>query len=470
MLACVFALDGCDSVEDVRIIGRCELTTGARLVVAPPTDGSGVYTAGAGILGDLTLVSWTLVDGSADARTTQEARWFDGALAPAAEPFAFGTSRYGYRSVWVRDGSSLWGQVWADPTATWPPAEDAQSVYGWRVPSPGAEPPSSTAFPLRLLPDDPCTGCADIGLGFVLTAGVEAALPAARFHTGSVGALTGPPAECGDRQGLLTDFRLMLVGEPVALGSRPVLWGATPCEEESYRYWVSDPWLVSLDGGETLGALFRTGYARPGEADGALRFLRIDASGEPIGVPRRVGAVAPIEDTDTGFQPRAATLPGGRVIFTDRQEGPNQCHRLRVMHDDGTDASDAPWQPACAGGDRPITNNVELLSVPGGAVFVWSERTRLPGAYVTSRDNYVERVRAALLTPEGQRGSEIIDVTDAEATTLYPFPRTETMGPVPGNFLPAAAADGAELAVVWQDGRESAPGVYARRLRCTVDP
>ncbi len=31
-----------------------------------------------------------------------------------------------------------------------------------------------------------------------------------------------------------------------------------------------------------------------------------------------------------------------------------------------------------------------------------------------------------------------------------------------------AASDGSDVVVVWDDTRASAPGIYARRLRCTV--
>ncbi len=55
------------------------------------------------------------------------------------------------------------------------------------------------------------------------------------------------------------------------------------------------------------------------------------------------------------------------------------------------------------------------------------------------------------------------------ATALADVPRTDTQGPWPADFELMAASEGEDVVVVWDDARASAPGVYARRLRCTVN-
>jgi hypothetical protein len=74
-----------------------------------------------------------------------------------------------------------------------------------------------------------------------------------------------------------------------------------------------------------------------------------------------------------------------------------------------------------------------------------------------------------MLTSEGRRGSQIVEVTDDDATALPPWPRTPDDGPYPRDFLVYAANDGSDLTIVWGDARSSAPGFYGRRVRCTSD-
>jgi hypothetical protein len=66
---------------------------------------------------------------------------------------------------------------------------------------------------------------------------------------------------------------------------------------------------------------------------------------------------------------------------------------------------------------------------------------------------------------DGRRGSEVVRVTDDDATALEDYPRTATDGPYAYPFWFGADADGDRAVAVWTDLRADAPGVYARTLR-----
>ena len=144
---------------------------------------------------------------------------------------------------------------------------------------------------------------------------------------------------------------------------------------------------------------------------------------------------------------------------------------LTVMTRDGSDSERAPWQPPCVATTgytegEARTAWVELVEVPGGAVFIWEEAPYV-GLSLTDTDTWYEHINAVLITPEGKRGSAIVTVTAPESTAVV-----GTIGPsgaISSHFVGHADSDGNHVAVAWTDLRADAPGLYARHLRCVVD-
>lgn len=220
-------------------------------------------------------------------------------------------------------------------------------------------------------------------------------------------------------------------------------------------------------GDGTIGALVRMGAAD----DVGLRLIRFRPDGTLVAPPRLVGQ-GHAQGTGGGLLARVARVPGNRLIVAERDAGENDCHMLTVMTRDGSESDPAPWQPPCVGTTgytegEARTAWVELVEVPGGAVFIWEEAPYV-GLRLTDEDTWYEHINAVLLTPEGKRGSEIITVTAPQSTVVGPI------GPYPGtyaqHFVGHADSDGNHVAVVWTDLRADAPGLYARHLRCAVDP
>lgn len=210
-----------------------------------------------------------------------------------------------------------------------------------------------------------------------------------------------------------------------------------------------------------MGLFFRT------EDWGRLYYTRLDVSLQPLADPVIVDRVEQVDGP--GFQPRAVAVPGGRVLFLalrviDGSNGDaNYCFALRVMNEDGSRPHDAPWQLPCLDPSQPWkTWSMDLMPVPGGAVLVWTQRSKT--GYVQPGDDYEEGIYAVLLTPEGKRGSEVIEVTDADATALPDFVEPATL-----DWTIGSAGEGNDFAVAWSpDTRPSAPGMYVRRFRCQV--
>ena len=87
--------------------------------------------------------------------------------------------------------------------------------------------------------------------------------------------------------------------------------------------------------------------------------------------------------------------------------------------------------------------------------------------HVTADTPWEEGIYLTLLTPEGRRGSPIVEVTPPESTMLGPIPpRTADDGPFPGDYLVQMAQDGDETVIAWFDRRADAPGMWAARYRC----
>jgi hypothetical protein len=315
-----------------------------------------------------------------------------------------------------------------------------------------------------------------MGLGSSsLGAGNEARLPAAVVEGRVVSAASATPDYCPTYLG--TTRRLLLLETNSA---RTFTWTEDPCQELPNTAKVSNIELASLNDG-SLGALFRLGS---GEGRGDVHYLRLTRDLEPIYPVQRVGGRWTHFTTETGYQPKAAALGDARVLWTERTgwtEGAggssyNVCQELRIMGQDGSMAGPAPYQLSCRSDDTYVTKNTELLPLPDGrAALVFGERRDdggpgPPYPRITSAFPWQEGIHLALLTSDGLRGSEIADVTDAAATALTPVERTEDSGPVANDFAFAAASDGDEVVVVWQDARAGSPGIYGRRFRCAGFP
>jgi len=431
--------------SDTRIIGECEVASEA--VRALPADGAEPVPAAPsiGLLDGRTFLSWSIL--TPERFTEQYGQWLDASLEEGSERFHIGTSRHGFRSRWVELDGALVGQVWAFPDGRMPPTPEQEQVHVWRVPLPGGEMPEH------------------VGMH---SAGAQAWLPAVVRGGRVVGALTATWNGCPGPAGPIRMFTfrptfLRLGPTPPAM---PVVWGEDPCDQLDPSLEATNAWLFALPEGQ-LGALIRLGDA----TDGRLRLIRIADDNSLDAGPTLVGGDHTNATVDGGYQPRAVVVPGDRILFTERRgDGENHCHAVRVMHLDGSDAKDAPWQIPCLRGADTFTSAVELEAVPGGAVLVWNEHTDIRGWITEDVEHYEESIRAVLLTPEGQRGSEIVTVTPPESTVLEDLPRTELRGPVPREYHVATAAEEDRVGVTWRDRRTDAPGVYVRHLRCTVDP
>ncbi len=445
---------GCD--DGVDIIGECTLEDVRRVTEEPALPSVGLLDGRVFV----SVAAEVPAEDPTVRRSEWEGLWLDGDLEPASERLWLGSGLIGaVRTRWLRHGDALVAHIWSRPDPPPPWSEDRISL--WTV----TPPPRATAeaLPIRIeVPppdDDPAIGA--LSLGFLHHPDGELVFPAAEAAGTVVGAVAAIPPACNER--LASNLRL----HAFALNRTdafPVTW-AEQCGDRDLI--IEAPWLFSnADGG--LSMLYRAG------SDGPLRLLRLDEDLSIRDGPRRVGGTH-VTTTDDGFQPRAVAVPGGKVLFFERISSNNCCHVLRIMNADGTCAEDAPWQLPCMR-DGPfrgcgrdiITGYLELVRVPGGAVVVWGEHTNPHELWVTADIDYREGIYAALLTPEGRRGSAVVEITDEEATFLDPVPRTETLGPYPVKPRPSVAAEGDSLVVAWPDRRADAPGVYVRRLTCTV--
>jgi len=108
---------------------------------------------------------------------------------------------------------------------------------------------------------------------------------------------------------------------------------------------------------------------------------------------------------------------------------------------------------------------------PNGALLVYAEHTFALARLITADYPWSEAVYAVLLDEEGRRGSEVLRVTDAEATALDAVPRGETWGPpgYPFVFAAAASEDGRRAVVAWFDQRVDREGIYVRSLAIARD-
>jgi len=454
-------LVGCGS--DVDIIGECTVGEAARVTDEP-------HLPSVGLLDGRVFVSIAYDIPSGDptvARSEWEGFWLDERLAPTGERLWLGSGLISaVRTRWLAGDDALHAHIWTRPEPPEPWSEGTVSL--WRVTPPPSASAESIPVGIEIPPppdDNPAINGFGLG-GFYFPPGAEIVFPAVATPRGAAGMIVAIPPECMERLANYYRLHWFSTSQPSATAIR---WGADGCELHDSDRQVSAPWLFRDREGHP-SVLFRAGAAD----DGRVRLLRLNDDFTIRDGPRVVGGTT-VTTTDDGYQPRAVAVPGGSVLFFERISGGNRCHTLRIMNADGTCAEDAPWQLPCMKdgpyrSDRDIvTSYLELVAVPGGAVAVWGEHTNPRSVRITSDIPYREGIYAALLTPEGQRGSSVVEVTDEAATFLEPIPRTETTGPSEVRPVPSVAVEGDELVVAWPDRRVDAPGVYVRRLTCTVD-
>jgi hypothetical protein len=459
-LAWVWVVAGCES--PVEIIGHCEPLGEPVRVVAPEDTVTGLTDSqSVGLLDGWALVSWDeLIPVGESVALQRRSRWVDPFGQPSSDILELGHSQLSYRSRWVAHEGALHAQVWADPETDPLEPPEPRVLYRWRL-----EPPPAAGIERRRIhvaAPETCLDCARLTLG--TNVGVEGQLPTAIGFDEVWSALISYPATCQYDVEATGWNRLHVVRGEGATEADPVLWGDDPCDLTDRSLAVGAPWLVPLSDG-TLGVLLRG----QGGGDGKIRYTRLTQEGQVMHPPRiPAGSVAP-SGAGGGAQPRGVAVPGEHVLFTERRRG-ERCHAMRRMGEDGSSARDAPWQLPCFdSADRQRISSVELETVPGAAVVVWGQRTEIDSPWVTPEVGYEEGIFASLLTPRGQRGSEVVEVTDPDATALHPNLHPELFpGPVPVDYVVATAAEGDEVVVTWADRRPWAPGIYMRRLRCTV--
>lgn len=454
----LFVLAGCSNSVD--IVAECE-PVGAPVRLLSP-DEIGTFVTGLGTVNGATLVVHAeAVDSSLTSDFLTYARWFDEELSQVGVPMTLGSQRPFGRSDFVVVEGAATAQMWIDPTSALPTPREHELVGFWRF-SPFAAPETTPVSMPIGVQDCPSCDLATIAIGGSgLLNGSEGAMPIAAGFA----AIAGLPEGCrGDSSSL---WRLLAYSETDAAVVR---W--TPrCD--NIQDAVSHVQLVPI--GDEIGVLFRLGTGTgldgrgpDGESPGlAVHYLRMDRDFNITVPPVRVGERrAHPFGVFTGYQPKAAALGDGRLVFSEMVALEDGCYTLRVLNDDGTKARRAPWQFPCMDNrTRYHTKSNDLVELPNGlALAVWSERNAFNGEpYSTRVDDRAlldEGIHVTVVTSDGRRGSNVIEVTDAAATALGPttvFPR---------DFLTYVAVDGWDVVVGWADSRADAPGFYARRLRC----
>src|SRR5689334_2231902 len=87
----------------------------------------------------------------------------------------------------------------------------------------------------------------------------------------------------------------------------------------------------------------------------------------------------------------------------------------------------------------PLTSWVDLVESPQGAFVVWEQHSFVPTRNVPPEADWEEGIYAALITNDGERGSNVVRITVDESTALS-LPR-ERRPPLAG-FIGGAASEG----------------------------
>lgn len=414
-----------------------------------------------GLLDGKALVSWAAWRDVGELRLQHFAQWMDPNTAePLGERMPFGDS-YRTRPRWVRYEGSLYGQVWAAFTS---PAdlEGDLSVFLRRVevPPPGDGPAVGELLERSLPEECPECGAPWPGDGF----GEEGMLPIAIGPRGPWLAMPQEPGECPFRQAVTSQMRLHLTTGLQDLRLDPVHYGEDYCRESDNEWMIGNAWLIDHEN-RPPGVLFRRGFG----PRALLYYGNLTAQGDAFAEPPRlVDLFDGYLTADSGMQAKGVAVGEDRILFSQRRAEDNRTQWVQVMDGDGRNAREAAWRPGTRTDVHWVVRGIEWVPMLDGAVAVWAQRTFIEDQtiQVTSEVPWEERVQAAFITSKGKLGSEVVQVSDPSATALDDVPRTEDEGPFVGDFVVASAVEGDTVAVVWNDKRPWAPGVYLRRLRC----
>jgi hypothetical protein len=445
---------------DVDLRATVVVSTAPRLAV-PASDG-GPLSPSVGLLGEHVLLGWG--EWTADPRVLGEPtamrfvrrfQWSapDGmALGPTQET----GPHFGYTETWVDGGEVLIAQYWGAPFTASPFEPESRRVHRAL-----ARPGEAVRFErIRMAIAAPfCGGGACSVLEMPFGAG-WASLPTTRLGSRAWLAMAYPPS-IGGCSDFISDIRLNVVGDGDL--AMPWSWLEPLCDDETWRpeglsegdvlsYWVfTTP-------SDALGALFLSSRSDGrGGSDGAYFYMRADPDeGEqPFRIPREPVVVAPHRPSfEDGHQPRATALGPRILAATLSHDTFSRCYTLRTFEVDGTESRETPWQLPCRRDASVAVHYVEMATVSGGALVVYSRR---PSPSVAGIEDAI--IEAVLVTPEGRRGSEILRVTPAEARA-HPIAGAAPLA----EGRPALAVESDGAVVAWVDARADAPGLYWRRI------
>ena len=461
LLPLLVAAAACSS--DVDIIGRCTLD-GEPLLVGLPMGTPSVAVAGERLFMSVTRDSYAYPTESGEPGSEGFGGWIGDDGAVLGDTIDFGAGFYFslMRTKWSRTSEGgLVGLVGFEPARD-VSRNPEQLLHRWYI-------DAETEAPARHVRVDATAAEGGVengwvpGLGtYTSGIGVDAIWPTVEIGGNQYSAFVEKPLGTA----CAAPLEVMLVGEDDV--ATPVHTVDCSSLDAAIRSATGAPTLFDPGDG-TIGALVRMGAAD----DIRLRIIRFHPDGTLVTPPRVVGqGEAQGPASSGGLLARVARVPGNRLIVAERDGGGNYCHMLTVMARDGSESERADWQPPCVGKSgyevgQARTTWVELVEVPGGAVFIWEEAAYV-GLYLTDQDPWFQHINAVLITPDGKRGSEIVTVTAPESTVVGPIGSVEGTA-IPQHFLGHADSDGNHVAVAWGDLRADAPGLYARHLRCVVD-
>lgn len=456
---CMLAV-GCTPA--VAVTHRCHVEVVPTPLVEPePRWGSPLVPASA-ILGDRVLVTW--VSSGAVGEDMWQSRWlgwWDTELAAVSEPEYVAYTLDGGNLEFREVHGELIAQSWLSTDIPNIATFDEGAGMGFLL----ASPDRGTRF-------ERVTVRAQSGPSatVLIAGGPEGLMPTLVTETDVISAFISAPFECASGGGGLASHWRVTFGRRSTRRAAPLYWGDTPCDGgASNGIAVGAVAAATLDGGD-VGVMVRLGFfgGRPPSNDLGLHYLRLtpDASEILVG-PIRIGDIDTQRAFDSGVQPRVLPFSNGRILFTERRgrDGLNTCHALRLVNDDGTNPSDAPWQLPCISDLERETRMVMLVPLEEGALVMWDERQRIPWRELLLPDQpYDEGIFVATVNDGGQRTSEILRVTGPESRSYGELPAT---GGLPGNFLPHVSSDGERDAVVtWTSAHPEHLGAYAARVRC----
>ena len=254
---------------------------------------------------------------------------------------------------------------------------------------------------------------------------------------------------CFDSTGAARGFLL----NPDSTQAEYAQWNEPVCAENA-----AGSFALVHTSGPSLGWVFRSPRGSPH----SVYYAQIDPAHLPsASAPTLVGG-DPQRLAPEGLPQLFAAYAGqGRIVVahheSDYRISATTCYRLRVLDDDGSHAHDAPWQLPCLreGFDRWVTPLVDLEETSHGALLAWSERSGPRDVGWGTDPVATVRLRVALLTPNGTRGSEIIDVVRHDDS-------------LPVEYAPMLAVDGEDIVVSYFDPLADPPGLYARRVTLTA--